>query len=212
MLGVIGVLVVLFGAAAVALRDEAVLVDAPPDRADLALPTEGPIGSGDLERLRFGMALRGYRMAQVDAVLDRVAAELAGRDQQLAAATSEVERLRARGAVDVPAEPVLDGETDPELAAAAAALAEPLPDVMPPHVSVSSGRPDPEPAASGPDEPPVEHVPGDGEPAEPLPDVTTQPGAEPPAAVPFPAPVRTDEPERAPRAPDDDEPSYATRG
>lgn len=35
--------------------------------------------------LRFDQALRGYRMDQVDAVLDRLAAELRERDERLAA-------------------------------------------------------------------------------------------------------------------------------
>ncbi len=43
------------------------------------------VAADDLERVRFGMALRGYRMAEVDALLDRLAAELRERDARLAA-------------------------------------------------------------------------------------------------------------------------------
>lgn len=82
VLAVLGVLVVLFIAAAVATRDGDVLLDAPPDGADLDLPT-GPLQPEDVRMVRFGMALRGYRMAEVDAVLDRLAAELAERDAEL---------------------------------------------------------------------------------------------------------------------------------
>jgi len=49
---------------------------------------EGYLGAQDLERVRFAPALRGYRMDQVDAALDRVAAELARRDE-------EIDRLQA---------------------------------------------------------------------------------------------------------------------
>lgn len=83
MLGVLGVLVVLFAAAVVATRPGEILVAAPRDRADLDLP-DGPLTAGDLDGVRFGLALRGYRMAEVDAVLDRLAAELGARDEQIA--------------------------------------------------------------------------------------------------------------------------------
>jgi DivIVA domain-containing protein len=49
------------------------------DAGDDGLP-DGPITADDLPRLRLGLAVRGYRMAEVDAFVDRVAAELARRD------------------------------------------------------------------------------------------------------------------------------------
>lgn len=57
--------------------------DEPPDAPDLGLPEDGPLGVHDLERLRFPLALRGYRMADVDRLLDRLAGELERRDEQL---------------------------------------------------------------------------------------------------------------------------------
>lgn len=72
---VLAVLAVLFVAATVATHDGDVLQDAPRDVADVELPV-GPLGAGDLEGVRFSMALRGYRMSEVDAVLERVADEL----------------------------------------------------------------------------------------------------------------------------------------
>ncbi|HET9657062.1 MAG TPA: DivIVA domain-containing protein [Kineosporiaceae bacterium] len=47
-----------------------------------ALP-EGEVTASSLEVVRFSPALRGYRMDEVDAVLDRVAVELARRDREL---------------------------------------------------------------------------------------------------------------------------------
>jgi DivIVA domain-containing protein len=41
------------------------------------------VRADDLERVRFGMALRGYRMAEVDELLDRVAVELRERDDRI---------------------------------------------------------------------------------------------------------------------------------
>lgn len=85
VLAVLGVLAVLFVAALVATRGGELLVDAPRDRPDPGLPADGPVRADDLERVRFGMALRGYRMAEVDDLLDRLAAELRERDARLAA-------------------------------------------------------------------------------------------------------------------------------
>lgn len=36
----------------------------------------GPIGAQDLRTVRFSLALRGYRMGEVDALLDRLARQL----------------------------------------------------------------------------------------------------------------------------------------
>ena len=51
-----------------------VIVDMPPERA---------LDASDVASLRLPMALRGYRMADVDDVLDRLAAELALRDARI---------------------------------------------------------------------------------------------------------------------------------
>lgn len=44
----------------------------------------GEIGARDVDQVRFDQALRGYRMSQVDEVLDRLRAELQDRDDQIA--------------------------------------------------------------------------------------------------------------------------------
>ena len=48
----------------------------------------GPLGPEDIRRLRFGVTLRGYAMAQVDDVLDRLAHEIAERDATIGALTA----------------------------------------------------------------------------------------------------------------------------
>ena len=95
VLGVLGALVVLLVAAVVAVRDEPLLVEAPPDRIEPRLPDDRALQADDLGDVRFDVAVRGYRMAQVDAVLERVAGELRDRDDRLQRAESEAERLRA---------------------------------------------------------------------------------------------------------------------
>lgn len=63
------------------------LAEVPADDAGDGLP-EGRLSAEDLERARFPLAFRGYRMADVDAVLDRLRGDLRERDEQ-------IERLRA---------------------------------------------------------------------------------------------------------------------
>jgi DivIVA domain-containing protein len=42
-----------------------------------------PLTAEDLDGLRFGVTLRGYSMAQVDEILDRLGAEIAQRDARI---------------------------------------------------------------------------------------------------------------------------------
>ena len=46
------------------------------DRPDARVPADGPLTGADLREVRFTTALRGYRAAEVDALLDRLATEL----------------------------------------------------------------------------------------------------------------------------------------
>ena len=46
------------------------------DRPDSRVQADGPLTADDLRRVRFSTALRGYRMSEVDALLDRLSAEL----------------------------------------------------------------------------------------------------------------------------------------
>ena len=48
-----------------------------------------PLAAEDIRRLRFGIALRGYAMGQVDDVLERLAAEIAERDARIAELTAD---------------------------------------------------------------------------------------------------------------------------
>ena len=70
------------------------LPDVEPDRAPLALPDDRPMGRQDVDGVRFAVGMRGYRMDEVDDVLDRLAAEVSQRDARI---TDLEERLAARG-------------------------------------------------------------------------------------------------------------------
>jgi DivIVA domain-containing protein len=60
------------------------LRDAEPDRLEDTLPPDRPLGRADVEALRLPTGARGYRMREVDDVLDRLGAELAERDARIA--------------------------------------------------------------------------------------------------------------------------------
>jgi DivIVA domain-containing protein len=83
LLGLLGVLAVLFATAVLATRSDPLLADAPPDRPDLDLP-DAPLTPADVDGVRFSMAPRGYRMSEVDAVLARLREELVERDRTIA--------------------------------------------------------------------------------------------------------------------------------
>ncbi|MGP4113013.1 DivIVA domain-containing protein [Streptomyces sp. 4N509B] len=60
------------------------LPEAEPDRIDDPLPLHRPVLPADVVAVRLPVAPRGYRMAEVDEVLDRLAAEIAERDARIA--------------------------------------------------------------------------------------------------------------------------------
>lgn len=90
------VMVVVLGAAAlIALGAGNSMPEAEPDRVVPALPEERPLNRADLDELRLPMALRGYRMSEVDEVLDRLGAEIHERDGRIAALELELAGARA---------------------------------------------------------------------------------------------------------------------
>ena len=73
-----GILVVLvLGAVAVVASGRGgSMAEVYDDRPDSRVPADGPLTAQDLRRVRFSTAFRGYRMSEVDALLDRLALEL----------------------------------------------------------------------------------------------------------------------------------------
>ena len=88
LLFVVVVIAVVAGVAVLVVRDQPVVGDDPVDPRRLVWPAEGPVGSADVQGARFTVALRGYRMDEVDLVLADVAAALADRDARIAALES----------------------------------------------------------------------------------------------------------------------------
>lgn len=56
------------------------MADAYDDRPDAVVPADRPLRAEDLRRVRFPLAFRGYRMAEVDALLARLGTELEQRE------------------------------------------------------------------------------------------------------------------------------------
>ncbi len=90
MMWLFAILVVLAmgGVAAVAAGRGTPMSEAYDDRPDALVPADGPLRAEDLRRVRFSLAFRGYRMSEVDTLLDRVARQLdegdAARDRDAA--------------------------------------------------------------------------------------------------------------------------------
>lgn len=213
VLALIGVAVALFLAAVLATREGPVLADAPPDAADVVLPP-GPVQPEDVAAVRFSLAPRGYRMSEVDDVLDRLAAELADRDRRLALLEATIEGGTTAAPDQPAAAPVVDvveaGEQDlpvpaPVQAPAGAAVSGSRPESSEPRTSSlqapdsralgspSSGAPSGAPLSaqrpSGlPSSEPVS-APHAAEPSATEPLTAEPPASEPPASAPA-APVR----------------------
>ena len=66
------------------------LEDPHQDRPEPALPDERQLAKPDIDGARFAVAWRGYRMDQVDRLLDRLAAEIDHRDRLIAELTAPV--------------------------------------------------------------------------------------------------------------------------
>jgi len=85
VLFVVLAIAVVTGISLLAVGRLGALPDAPPDRVPDELPAEGPIKGQHLQQVRFDVAARGYRMDEVDGLLDRLASEIAIRDATIAA-------------------------------------------------------------------------------------------------------------------------------
>ena len=75
LLVVVAVAAAVFGIASAVFGRGEELAPLPPGATPTRLPV-GDVGGDDVRALRFQQAVRGYRMAEVDWVLDRLAEEI----------------------------------------------------------------------------------------------------------------------------------------
>jgi DivIVA domain-containing protein len=70
------------GIAVLAAGKGAPMAEVYDDRPDARVPAAGQLTGDDLRRVRFSLAFRGYRMSEVDALLERLASEREGREAE----------------------------------------------------------------------------------------------------------------------------------
>jgi DivIVA domain-containing protein len=99
------VIVALAVVAAVSLLvvgSEGRMADVDPDREPVDLPEDRMLAARDLDRVRFALGFRGYRMDQVDGVLDRAAADLDAWSEHV----DGLEALLREQGIDAPPRPM----------------------------------------------------------------------------------------------------------
>ncbi len=74
------VVLAMGGIALVAAGRGAPMAPAYDDRPDALVPRDRVLGPDDLRRVRFSLAFRGYRLSEVDTLLDRLAREMEDRE------------------------------------------------------------------------------------------------------------------------------------
>ncbi|HEX6756301.1 MAG TPA: DivIVA domain-containing protein [Mycobacteriales bacterium] len=88
------------------------MVPALPEGTPVELPDDRPADGADLRELRLSVVLRGYRMDEVDWLLDRLAEQIDARDREIARLRSvlHVEPVQVGGERSEPDQPPGDGE------------------------------------------------------------------------------------------------------
>jgi DivIVA domain-containing protein len=100
---VVGVLVVgalLFLGASLLLGRGETRPPAEQDRSPVALPGDRPITGDDVRALQLSVNVRGYRMSEVDWLLDQFAAVLEERDEEIATLRAQLHPVPASAPKD----------------------------------------------------------------------------------------------------------------
>ena len=85
---------IVFGVAVLVSGGDSGLTPVEPDGRALPLPGDRPLAEEDMARTRFGTALRGYRMSQVDQALQRAAYDIGCKGELVGVLEAEVLALR----------------------------------------------------------------------------------------------------------------------
>jgi DivIVA domain-containing protein len=104
------VVLVMGGVAAVAAGRGAPMSQAYDDRPDALVPRDGSLGADDVRRVRFSLAFRGYRMSEVDALLERLARQLEEVAEPVKENGPESDSSRQDNFVDTPTEGDVRGD------------------------------------------------------------------------------------------------------
>jgi DivIVA domain-containing protein len=85
---------IVFGVTVMVSGNDPGLTPVEPDGRALPLPSDRPLGEDDVVRTRFDIALRGYRMSQVDQALQRAAYDIGYKGELIGVLEAEVQALR----------------------------------------------------------------------------------------------------------------------
>jgi DivIVA domain-containing protein len=138
---------VVFGVSVLITGGDPGLEPAEPDGRAVPMPTSRPLVEEDVAKTRFDTALRGYRMAQVDQAMRRVAYDIGYKDELIEVLEAEIAALRSGRHADAE---VLRRAREASLAGTAGAM-EPVIDLDEPDDNV-----DDEPATQIAEEPVVD--------------------------------------------------------
>jgi DivIVA domain-containing protein len=94
LIGALVVGAIVFGVAVLIAGDDPGIDGHEPDGQSVPLPATRPLAEGDVSAIRFDTAIRGYRMAQVDAALRRAAYDIGYKSELIQVLEAEVEALR----------------------------------------------------------------------------------------------------------------------
>ena len=101
------------GVAVVAAGRGAPLAEEYDDRPDALVPRDGPLHADDVRRVRFSLAFRGYRMSEVDALLDRVSRQLEQAELAPPGAAPDTDAAGQGDVADTPAVREVRGDEPP---------------------------------------------------------------------------------------------------
>jgi DivIVA domain-containing protein len=110
VLGVLVVAALLFIGASVLMGRGETQPPAELDRSPVELPDDRPVTGDDVRDLRISVAARGYRMTEVDWLLEQFADALDDRDAEIASLRARLAELQETG----PAAAAPDDESDDE--------------------------------------------------------------------------------------------------
>jgi hypothetical protein len=104
VLGVLVVAVLLFLGASLLMGRGETQPPAELDRSPVELPDDRPVRGDDLRDLRISVAARGYRMTEVDWLLEQFADALDERDEQIASLRARLAEQQENAAADAPSD------------------------------------------------------------------------------------------------------------
>jgi DivIVA domain-containing protein len=105
LFGILVSALIIFAIFAVAIGHGGSMTQFKPDWPGRPLPEDRTVRAHDVADAQFSLAFRGYRMAEVDEALDRLAVEIAERDEQ-------IQRLTGQPFEYVPPAPPVTPDTD----------------------------------------------------------------------------------------------------